>query len=197
MNDTEYYKLVRPYEDAMNMLLIRIRVLGHSLYNKEEEQLYHTIQNRIKGKDSIENKLLKKELEPSVKNAKDYLRDIAGIRVICLFLDDIYTLVELLTRQSELVFIKEKDYIKSPKKNGYRSYHLIIGVPVYCADTMEIFPVEVQFRTMEMDLWAPPCMEHRILYKGTTKVEGEKVKRELMHYSERLCEVEQYFEMFR
>ncbi|MCI9297294.1 MAG: (p)ppGpp synthetase [Lachnospiraceae bacterium] len=195
MNDTEYYKLVRPYEDAMNMLLIRIRVLGHSLYNKEEEQLYHTIQNRIKGKDSIENKLLKKELEPSVKNAKDYLRDIAGIRVICLFLDDIYTLVELLTRQSELVFIKEKDYIKSPKKNGYRSYHLIIGVPVYCADTMEIFPVEVQFRTMEMDLWA--SMEHRILYKGTTKMESEKVKRELMHYSERLCEVEQYFEMFR
>lgn len=195
MNDTEYYKLVRPYEDAMNMLLIRIRVLGHSLYNKEEEQLYHTIQNRIKGKDSIENKLLKKGLEPSVKNAKDYLRDIAGIRVICLFLDDIYTLVELLTRQSELVFIKEKDYIRTPKKNGYRSYHLIIGVPVYCADTMEIFPVEVQFRTMEMDLWA--SMEHRILYKGTMKRDQEQLKTELMHYSERLCEVEHYFEMFR
>ena len=174
MNDTEYYRLVRPYEDAMSMLLIRIRVLGHSLYNKEEEQLYHTIQSRIKTKDSIENKLKKKNLEASEKNAKDYLRDIAGIRIICLFLEDIYTLVELLTRQSELVFIKEKDYIKSPKKNGYRSYHLIIGVPVYCADAMEIFPVEVQFRTMEMDLWA--SMEHRILYKASPKTDSEKIK---------------------
>ena len=119
MNDTEYYKLVRPYEDAMNMLLIRVRVVGHSLYNKEEEQLYHTIQSRIKGKDSIENKLEKKKLETSVKNAKDYLRDIAGIRVICLFREDIYRLVELLTRQSDLVFIKEKDYICKPKENGY------------------------------------------------------------------------------
>lgn len=195
MNDTEYYKLVRPYEDAMNMLLIRVRVVGHSLYNKEEAQLYHTIQSRIKGKDSIENKLKKKNLETSVKNAKDYLRDIAGIRVICLFRDDIYRLVELLTRQSDLVFIKEKDYISTPKENGYRSYHLIIGVPVYCADTMEIFPVEVQFRTMEMDLWA--SMEHRILYKNAQKKDREKIKEELRVYSEKLREMENYFKTFR
>lgn len=195
MNDTEYYKLVRPYEDAMNMLLIRVRVVGHSLYNKEEEQLYHTIQSRIKGKDSIENKLIKKNLEASVKNAKDYLRDIAGIRVICLFRDDIYRLVELLTRQSDLVFINEKDYISTPKENGYRSYHLIVGVPVYCADTMEIFPVEVQFRTMEMDLWA--SMEHRILYKNTEKKDREKIKEELRIYSEKLGEMENYFKTFR
>lgn len=195
MNDTEYYKLVRPYEDAMNMLLIRVRVVGHSLYNKEEEQLYHTIQSRIKGKDSIENKLKKKNLETSVKNAKDYLRDIAGIRVICLFRDDIYRLVELLTRQSDLVFINEKDYISTPKENGYRSYHLIIGVPVYCADTMEIFPVEVQFRTMEMDLWA--SMEHRILYKNAEKKDREKIKEDLRSYSEKLREMENYFKAFR
>lgn len=195
MNDTEYYKLVRPYEDAMNMLLIRVRVVGHSLYNKEEEQLYHTIQSRIKGKDSIEKKLIKKNLEASVKNAKDYLRDIAGIRVICLFRDDIYRLVELLTRQSDLVFIKEKDYISTPKENGYRSYHLIVGVPVYCADTMEIFPVEVQFRTMEMDLWA--SMEHRILYKSAEKKDREKIKEELRTYSEKLGEMENYFKTFR
>ncbi len=195
MNDTEYYKLVRPYEDAMNMLLIRVRVVGHSLYNKEEEQLYHTIQSRIKGKDSIENKLIKKNLEASVKNAKDYLRDIAGIRVICLFRDDIYRLVELLTRQSDLVFINEKDYISTPKENGYRSYHLIVGVPVYCADIMEIFPVEVQFRTMEMDLWA--SMEHRILYKNAQKKDREKIKEELRIYSEKLGEMENYFKTFR
>lgn len=195
MNETEYYKLVRPYEDAMEMLLIRIRVLGHSLYNEKEGQLYHMIQSRIKTKESIENKLRKKNRELTDKDAKDYLRDIAGIRIICLFLKDIYTLVERLTRQSDLVFIKEKDYIKTPKKNGYRSYHLIIGVPVYCADTMEIFPVELQFRTMEMDLWA--SMEHRILYKGTDREDEEKIKRELIQYSQKLCEVENYFSTFR
>ena len=170
MNDTEYYKLVRPYEDAMNMLLIRVRVVGHSLYNKEEEQLYHTIQSRIKGKDSIENKLEKKKLETSVKNAKDYLRDIAGIRVICLFREDIYRLVELLTRQSDLFFIKVKDY-------------------------MDNFPVEVQFRTMEMYLWA--SMEHRILYKNAQKKDREKIKEELRTYSEKLREMESYFKRFR
>ncbi len=195
MNDTEYYKLVRPYEDAMEMLLIRIRVLGHSLYNEEKGQLYHMIQSRIKTRESIENKLKKKNQETTDKDAKDYLRDIAGIRIICLFLEDIYTLVERLMRQSDLVFIKEKDYIRTPKKNGYRSYHLILGVPVYCADTMEIFPVELQFRTMEMDLWA--SMEHRILYKGTCREDEEKIKRELMHYSQKLCEVENYFSSFR
>lgn len=195
MNDTEYYKLVRPYEDAMNMLLTRIRVLGHSLYNKEEEQLYHTIQSRIKGKDSIENKLRKKGLEASEKNAKDHLRDIAGIRIICLFLEDIRTLAELLKKQSELVFIREKDYIREPKKNGYRSYHLIVGVPVYCADAMEIFPVEMQFRTMEMDLWA--SMEHRILYKKDQTADTEKIKEELMVCSRKLGEVERYFSAFR
>ena len=85
--------------------------------------------------------------------------------------------------------------IRTPKKNGYRSYHLILGVPVYCADTMEIFPVELQFRTMEMDLWA--SMEHRILYKGTCREDEEKIKKELTHYSQKLCEVENYFSSFR
>ena len=99
----------------------------------------------------------------SVQNAKDYLRDIAGIRVICYFIDDIYNLVNALKRQSELIFIREKDYIQNPKPNGYRSYHVIIAVPVYYLDTMEYFPVEIQLRTMTMDLWA--SMEHRVCYK--------------------------------
>ena len=163
MNEREYYELISPYEDAMNMLQTRIQVLGHSLYAKKEDQLYHDIQYRIKTKESLEKKLIKRGLEPTVSNAKDCLRDIAGIRIICYFLEDIYTLVDLLTKQSDLIFVREKDYIKNPKENGYRSYHLVVGVPVYCSDATEIFPVEVQIRTIEMDLWA--SMEHRILYR--------------------------------
>lgn len=92
MKDREYYELISPYEDAMNMLQTRIQVLGHSLYAKKEEQLYHDIQYRIKTKESLEKKLAAKGLEPTVSNAKDCLRDIAGIRIICYFLEDIYTL---------------------------------------------------------------------------------------------------------
>lgn len=83
--------------------------------------------------------------------------------MICYFIDDIYNLVNALKRQSELIFIREKDYIQNPKPNGYRSYHVIIAVPVYYLDTMEYFPVEIQLRTMTMDLWA--SMEHRVCYK--------------------------------
>ncbi len=195
MNEREYYELISPYEDAMNMLQTRIQVLGHSLYAKKEDQLYHDIQYRIKTKESLEKKLIKRGLEPTVSNAKDCLRDIAGIRIICYFLEDIYTLVDLLTKQSDLIFVREKDYIKNPKENGYRSYHLVVGVPVYCSDATEIFPVEVQIRTIEMDLWA--SMEHRILYKGKKPIDRDKIRQELLDCSQTLRGLEDYFEDYR
>ena len=103
----------------------------------------HYIQNRIKKKKSLEEKLIRRGKEPTVDNAKDYLQDIAGVRIICYFVDDIYNLAKSLKRQADLIVIREQDYIKAPKPNGYRSYHLIVGVPVYCMDGMEYFPVEV------------------------------------------------------
>ena len=110
-----------------------------------------------------EKKLEKLGHSDSVQNAKDYLRDIAGIRVICYFIDDIYNLVNALKRQSELIFIREKDYIKNPKTNGYRSLHLVIAVPVYFLDGCEEVFVEVQLRTVAMDFWA--SLEHQLRYK--------------------------------
>ena len=124
-------------------------------------------------------------------NAKDYLQDIAGVRVICYFVDDIYNLTELLKSQSDLIVIKERDYIGNPKPNGYRSYHVIVGVPVYCLDGMEYFPVEIQFRTMSMDFWA--SMEHRICYKQE-RDNKEEIQRELLRYAEILKEIEEGFE---
>ena len=191
MTDEEYYEFIQPYEDAKQMLLTRLDVLNHNLYGEASARPIHNIQCRIKKKQSIEEKLQRKEKEPTVMNAKDYLQDIAGVRVICYFVDDIYNLTELLKSQSDLIVIKERDYIGNPKPNGYRSYHVIVGVPVYCLDGMEYFPVEIQFRTMSMDFWA--SMEHRICYKQE-RDNKEEIQRELLRYAEILKEIEEGFE---
>lgn len=129
----------------------------------------------------------------SKETTTDYLQDIAGIRVICYFVDDIYRLVDALKRQMDLIAIRESDYIANPKPNGYRSYHIIVGVPVYCLDGMEYFPVEIQFHTISMGFWA--SMKHRILYKS--KRDGrEKVAAELREYADMLVTIEKCFEQY-
>ena len=115
MNDEEYYNFVRPYADAMQMLLTRLDVLNHNLYGKSDSRPIHYIQNRIKKKKSLEEKLIRRGKEPTVDNAKDYLQDIAGVRIICYFVDDIYNLAKSLKRQADLIVIREQDYIKAPK----------------------------------------------------------------------------------
>ncbi|MEH2943373.1 (p)ppGpp synthetase [Lachnospiraceae bacterium KK002] len=193
MTNEEYYAFIRPYADASEVLLARLNVLKHNLYSESSGQPIHNIQNRIKEKDSMEEKLRKKEKEPTVMNAKDYLQDIAGVRVICYFVEDIYNLVDALKRQVDLIVIRECDYISEPKPNGYRSYHIIVGIPVYCLDGMEYFPVEIQFRTMSMDFWA--SMEHRILYK-MERDDREKLAAELKEYAEHLVRIESRFEQY-
>ena len=192
MTDEEYYEFIQPYEDAKQMLLTRLDVLNHNLYGEASARPIHNIQCRIKKKQSIEEKLQRKGKEPTVMNAKDYLQDIAGVRVICYFVDDIYNLTELLKSQSDLIVIKERDYIGNPKPNGYRSYHVIVGVPVYCLDGMEYFPVEIQFRTMSMDFWA--SMEHRVCYKKQPE-NREWLEAEFCRYAHILEEIENEFEI--
>ncbi len=191
MTDEEYYTFIQPYTDAKQMLLSRLDVLNHHLYEASDNCPIHYIQSRIKRKDSLEEKLIRRDLEPTMENAKDHLQDIAGIRVICYFVDDIYNLVRRLKTQNDLITIRESDYISQPKPNGYRSYHIIIGVPVYCLDCMEYFPVEIQFRTMSMDFWA--SMEHRISYKKDRK-DKEKLTPILKKYAGMLTRIEQHFE---
>lgn len=194
MTNEQYYDLIQPYEDASRMLLGRLELLNRSLYGGGPDYgPIHNIQSRIKEKRSIEEKLKRMGYGDGVMNARDYLQDIAGIRMICYFVDDIYNMVSALKRQSDLVVIKEKDYISSPKPNGYRSYHIVVGMPVYCMDTMEYFPVEVQFRTMSMDFWA--SMEHRICYKKSPE-HRESLERELKEYARVLQEIEERFEKY-
>lgn len=191
MTDEEYINFIQPYDDAKQMLLTRLDVLNHTLYGESSSRPIHYIQSRIKAKNSMEDKLRKKEKEPSVDNAKDYLQDIAGVRIICYFEDDIYNLVKKMKLQSDLIVIRECDYIANPKPNGYRSYHMILGIPVYCLDGMEYFPVEIQFRTISMDFWA--SMEHRVVYKKKC-ANKEEIREELKTYADMLVEIEKRFE---
>ena len=192
MTDEQYYTLIHPYQDAMNLILTRLKILNHTAYENEDFQPIHSITNRIKEKESIENKLVKKRVSTSMQDAKSFLQDIAGIRVICFFEKDIRHL-ECLKKQSDLIVIKEKDYITAPKPNGYRSYHVIIGVPIYYMDGMEYYPVEIQFRTISMDFWA--AMEHRICYKNQPFNELE-MKNAFLQYSEILEKMEKSFEVY-
>lgn len=195
MTNEQYYDLIRPYEDARRLLETRLEILNHSLYGSRAVcGPIHNMQNRIKAKKSIEDKLRRLGQRDSVSNARDYLQDIAGIRVICYFVDDIYNVAAGLKRQSDLVLVKERDYIATPKPNGYRSYHIVMGAPVYCLDAMEYFPVEVQFRTMSMDFWA--SMEHRICYKKNPE-HRERLEQEFLTYAAVLKEIEEKFEEYR
>lgn len=182
-----YQELIRPYTDAMNHVCMRLEILNKDYRKKNNNYPIHYIQTRIKRKTSLEKKLQKKGLPLTAEAAADHIRDIAGIRVICYFEEDIYAVAELLRQQHDLVFIRERDYIKNPKESGYTSYHVIYGVPVYHVDGMEYFPVEIQIRTMSMDFWA--SMEHRISYKNEA-AKKEELQKSLVRFSKELKEME-------
>ena len=191
MTEEEYLCFVQPYEDALKNLRVRVDVLNQDYRRKYQNYPIHHIQHRIKQKESIENKLKINGHEISIDSARNYLTDIAGLRVICFFVRDIYGVVNLLKKQKDILIIKESDYIGKPKANGYRSYHIVFGVPVYHTDGMEYYPVEIQLRTMSMDLWA--SMEHRICYKGNKEAEAARA---FQNYAASLMRMEEAMEEF-
>ena len=193
MTEEEYVVFIQPYEDALKNIRVRVEVLNDDYRRKYQNYPIHHVQDRVKKKESIEQKLICRGYESDVESARDCLTDISGIRVICYFVRDIYAVVSLLKKQTDIVVIKECDYISNPKPNGYRSYHIVFGVPVYHTDGMEYYPVEIQLRTMSMDLWA--SMEHRICYKGSQKLE-EKAAQEFQEYAEYIKNMEEEMEAY-
>ena len=190
MTNQQYYELIIPYRDALNLLMARLDGLNHSIYSTDMPKPIHNTQSRIKTKQSIEGKLQRKGMNGSVVCAKENLRDIAGIRVICYFVQDVELLADNLKGQGDLITIQERDYITNPKPNGYRSYHLILGIPVYYMERTEYYPVEVQIRTIAMDFWA--SMEHRICYKQERK-DKEEIQATLKQYAQVLNGMEEGF----
>lgn len=175
-NETEdYFRFIRPYQEAMDFLMVQIKILNEDYREKYKDYPIHNIQSRIKEKESIAEKLKRKKLPLNFESARNHLTDVAGIRIICYFESDVYHVAEQIKKYSDMICIRESDYIKNPKPNGYKSYHIILGVPVYHTDRKDYYPVEVQIRSLTMDLWA--SMEHRIIYKGGNidKIKSRKV----------------------
>ena len=115
------------------------------------------MERRLKSPESIEEKLIRYGKEVSIESARENIMDIAGIRVVCNFIDDVYAIADMLIEQNDIALIGKKDYIENPKENGYRSLHLVLSVPVFLLNGCENVPVEVQIRTLAMDFWISEC----------------------------------------
>lgn len=151
------------YASAAREITTKLENLNDEFKHVKERNPIHSIKSRIKSPKSIIEKLHKRGLDLSIESAKNNLTDIAGIRVICSYVDDIYTIANLLTSQDDVNVIRVSDYIKNPKPNGYRSLHLIVTIPVFLSTKTEIVNVEIQIRTIAMDFWA--SLEHELSYK--------------------------------
>lgn len=158
-----YKKLMSYYKCAMMEVSTKFNVLNEALSLQYDRNPIETIKTRIKSPESIMEKMERKNIPFSLENIEEHIKDVAGIRVICSFPSDIYMLADCLLTQDDILLIEKKDYIKNPKKNGYRSLHLIIGIPIFLHDQKKIMNVEVQLRTISMDWWA--SLEHKIRYK--------------------------------
>lgn len=162
-----YAKINKNYTAAIREVRTKLENLDDDFQLLHKHNPIHHMESRVKSPESILEKLERKGYELDANKISKQLLDIAGIRVICHYVDDIYTIVELLKKQDDLTVIKEVDYIKNPKPNGYRSFHLVVEIPVFFVNRVEKIPVEVQIRTMAMDFWA--SLEHQLRYKS----EGE------------------------
>ena len=159
----EYSELMMKYNCAMLEIKTKLDVLNSQLSLENDRNPFESISCRIKTPKSIVEKLQRKGYPLTVDSIEQNLNDVAGIRVICSFRDDIYTLSKRLCSQDDIRVIEIKDYIKSPKPNGYRSLHLILEVPIFLLDEKKYMRVEVQFRTIAMDFWA--SLEHKVKNK--------------------------------
>lgn len=164
----DFFSVQCRYQAAIREVQTKLENLDDEFQMKHKRNPIHHMQSRMKTIRSIMEKLQRKHLQQSITSAVDNLTDIAGIRVICSYLQDVYTVADLLTNQDDVHVVKVRDYIKHPKSNGYRSLHLVVEVPVYLSEGRLAVPVEVQIRTIAMDFWA--TLEHSLRYKARDQV---------------------------
>lgn len=153
------------YNSALREIMTKLNILNEEFVTLHSRNPIHSMKSRVKKPASIIQKLIRKGHNLTMREARDYIDDIAGIRIICPYIKDIYVIKQLVENQDDLEIIRITDYIKNPKPNGYRSLHLIIQVPVFFSDHKEKVKVEIQIRTIAMDFWA--SLEHQLRYKKT------------------------------
>ncbi len=151
------------YNSALKEVRTKVEILNDEFQQVHQYNPIEYIKTRIKSPQSIVKKLKRSGYESSIDNMVNYVNDIAGLRVVCSFTSDIYRLAEMIGRQNDLTVISVKDYMKHPKESGYKSYHMLVTVPIFLTDRVIETKVEIQIRTIAMDFWA--SLEHKIYYK--------------------------------
>ena len=178
----QFRELMMMYNCAIREVRTKLEVLNDELSIRNSRNPIEFIESRIKRPLSIVDKLKRYGEPVNVESIERSLNDVAGIRVICPFIDDIYSVADMLLSQDDITLIKKKDYIENPKPNGYRSLHLIVETPIFLHDQKRMMRVEVQFRTISMDWWA--SLEHKLRYKKDLP-ELDHVNRELIECAQK------------
>ncbi len=189
-----YKELMAYYKCAMMEVETKFKVLSEELSLQYDRNPIEAIKSRLKSPESILDKMRRREIIPTVENIENHLNDIAGVRVICGFPSDIYTMSEAFLKQDDIKLISRKDYIENPKDNGYRSLHLIIEIPIFLHDEKRPMKVEVQFRTISQDWWA--SLEHKIRYKKDIE-HTEEIANELRECAEKAANLDNRMEQIR
>ncbi len=151
------------YNSALKEVNTKVEILNEEFKHIHKYNPIEYVKTRIKSPESIVKKLKRYGYEPTTENMVEYCNDVAGVRIICSFTSDIYRLADMIGKQNDITVISIKDYIKNPKQSGYKSYHMIVSVPIFLSDRMVPTKVEIQIRTIAMDFWA--SLEHKIFYK--------------------------------
>ncbi len=175
------------YNSALKEVGTKLEILNDEFQHVHQYNPIEHIKSRIKTPESIVKKLKKRGYESTIENMVKYVNDIAGVRIICSFTSDIYRIADMLTNQSDIKVLSIKDYIKSPKESGYKSYHMLVSVPIFLSDGVVDTKVEIQIRTVAMDFWA--SLEHKIHYKFEGNA-PEHIKRELHECAEMVSDLD-------
>ena len=185
--------ILRMYNAAMCATTARLEIIEDEFKYRKLRCPIHHIDTRLKSAKSILGKLQKKDLDLTLSAACNNIYDIAGIRVVCSYIKDVYLIRDRLMAQDDVMIMQIKDYIETPKENGYRSLHMVIRVPVYFMNKKQLVPVELQIGTLAMDLWA--SLEHDIKYKCLYQTETENFSEELKECSRLIYEAEEKMEI--
>lgn len=195
-NAAPYKKLMAYYQCAIYEIETKFRVLNEEFSLAHDRNPIENIKTRLKSMDSIAEKMQRKGIAISAENIERELNDVAGVRVICTFIEDIYHLADCLLAQDDITLIERKDYIENPKPSGYRSLHLIVEVPIYLENEKRPMRVEVQLRTISMNFWA--SLEHQLRYKKSIpENEREAIASELRSCADENAELDRRMQVVR
>lgn len=176
------------YNSALKEMGTKIEILNDEFQHVHQYNPIEYVKTRLKSPESIVKKLKRYGYEDSIQNMIEYCNDIAGVRIVCSFTSDIYRLADMIGRQSDITVLSIKDYIKNPKPSGYKSYHMIVTIPIFLSDRMVDTKVEIQIRTIAMDFWA--SLDHQLKYKKEF-IDSDAIGQELKACADVIAETDE------